>query len=448
MDIKKVSFLPGREKVIPCSEILDFINEGLSFLKGVITAVPLENFKMMATALVLGKKFRLSEISRMWLKKKSVNAFSHFMNAAKLPVEMMKRAYYRMLQKVLPLTKGFFIIDDTLEHHSKFCRLIFGVQKHFDHVVGKMVKAECLVFLYYSLGVIKFPVGWRIYYRKSDKTKNELALELVAEGLAAGFECEAVLADAWYCVRPFIAGLQRLKVNYILDLKTNATIDVPEAKKAVKKKRGRKRSRWYRKVNVVDYFKRLTWGKGVGFGADVETGKGEAVLYETKEAIRKIHALPGNHKVVMTYNPKRKTTKYLITNALEWEGLKVIRSFYERWNIEEFFQNVKQLFNLEGAMVRGEQAGAIKLLLVSYCDALLHLEVAKIALKKSQSAPVTVQSIVRLAMVENAERFVKLVGDTTKGKSFLERWIGQLKEDVFRKRVQRSPVVYLSAASG
>jgi SRSO17 transposase len=413
----------------------------------VITAVPLENLKMMATALVLGKKFRLSEISRMWLKEKSVNAFSHFLAAARLPMEQMKSAYYRMLQKVLPLTKGFFIIDDTLEHHSKMCRFIFGVQKHFDHVLGKMVKAECLVFLYYSLGVIKFPIGWRIYYRNSGKTKNELALELVAEGLRAGFGCEAVLADAWYCVSPFIAGLQELGVNYIFDLKTNATIDVPVGKKRAGKKRGRKRSRWYRKVNVVEYFKRLIWGKDVGFAGDVETGKREAVLYRTKEAIRKIHALPGSHKLVMTYNPKRHTTKYLITNVLEWEALKVIKSFYERWNIEEFFQNVKQLFNLEGAMVRGEQAGAIKLLLVSYCDALLHLEVVKIALKNPQSAPVTVQSIVRLAMVENAERFVKLVGDNNRGKSFLERWIGQLKEDTFRKRIQRSPVICLSAAS-
>jgi hypothetical protein len=316
---------------------------------------------------------------------------------------------------------GLFIIDDTLAHHSKMCQRIFGVQKHFDHVKGINVKAICFVFLYFKCGLIKFPLGFRIYFRNRRKTKHALAIELIKEALDNGFMCEAVLADSWYCVDPFVRKLQALGVRYILDIKTNATIDVPLRKKHTRiAKCGRKRQKWYEKENIVEYFKRRIRTRGtIGFQEDLETGKKARVLYTIKEATAKIHALKGQHKVIMTHDPVKGTTKYLITNEVTWEGVKMVRDFFERWRIEEFFENGKQLLDLEGASVRGEQGVAITTFLVSCLDALLNKEVVKLAFGNPQSAPVTVQSIVRLAELENVERFTELVRSET-GKEIFE----------------------------
>ncbi len=53
---------------IPCAERLPIIVSGLSFLMPAMTNIQFQNLTLIATALVLGAKFNLSEISRMWLK--------------------------------------------------------------------------------------------------------------------------------------------------------------------------------------------------------------------------------------------------------------------------------------------------------------------------------------------------------------------------------------------
>jgi len=63
---------------IPCANYISFIVCGLSFLKPALTDIQFQNLTLIATALVLGAKFNLTEISRMWLKEKSVSALSEF----------------------------------------------------------------------------------------------------------------------------------------------------------------------------------------------------------------------------------------------------------------------------------------------------------------------------------------------------------------------------------
>jgi hypothetical protein len=347
-----------------------------------------------------------------------------------------------MLQNRYELSGGRFIIDDTLEHHSVLCRLIYGVFKHWDHVFGKTMAAKCLVFLYYSQGgLIKFPIGWRIYVKGGKKTKNDLAIELIREGIRRGFPCGVVMADSWYCVEPFVKRLQRMRLKYILDLKTNATIRVPITEQEGKRRR-RKREKWYRTENVVGVMAQVGNQREIGFVGDVETGKAEKVLYQLKERVCMINALPGQHKVVYSYDPRKGTEKYLITNELSWEGVKVVTEYFHRWAIEEFFRSAKQQLDMEGACVRSKQGVTITLFLVTYIDSLIHSKIAELAAGNSKSGPVTVQSIVRLAELENAERFVSVI-KSAEGEEFLNRWIEGLKKDSIRRRVKKSVVAYL-----
>ena len=57
---------------IPCAERLPFIVSGLAFLQPALTNSQFHNLTLIATALVLGSRFCLSEINRMWLEEKCV----------------------------------------------------------------------------------------------------------------------------------------------------------------------------------------------------------------------------------------------------------------------------------------------------------------------------------------------------------------------------------------
>lgn len=207
--------------MIPCVDLLSFIREGFHFLRGVVKDLQLNNLMMIAISVVLSSRFCLSEVSRSWLKKRTVNAFSHCLRAAKFKLEDAMNTYARMIRQSYDLQGGRFIIDDTMEHHTKLCKFIYGVSRHWDHVFRRNVSAKCLVFLYYSEGgVIKFPIGWRIYFKGGKKTKNDLALELIQEGMRRGFPCGVVLADRWYCVEPFVRELRWMGLRYVMEIKT------------------------------------------------------------------------------------------------------------------------------------------------------------------------------------------------------------------------------------
>ena len=428
--------------MIPCVDLLNIVREGFQFLRGVVTDLQLNNLMMIVTTVILYNRFCLSEVSRGWLKKRTVNAFSHCLKAAKFKLREAMDAYARMLRQSYDLQGGRFIIDDTMEHHTKLCKFIHGVCRHWDHVFRTNMSAKCIVFLYYSEGgVIKFPIGWRIYFKGGKKTKNDLALELIREGIKRGFPCGVVLADSWYCVEPFIRELRWMGLRYVLEIKTNATVR-RSIKRTEEQRRGRKRKKWYRKVSIISHMEKVKEVRKIGFLGDLATGKEEKVLYEIKEKTCRIHALPGLHKVIYSYDPERGTEKYLITNELTWEGVKVVKEYFHRWVIEEFFRNAKQQLNMEGACVRSKQGVAITLFLLTCVDSLFHKEIAKLVSANSQSEPITVQSIVRLAALENAENFVRVI-KSPNGEKFLERWIKQLKADVVRHRKVKSEVGYL-----
>ena len=150
---------------IPCANRLPFIVSGLSFLQPALTDIQFYNLTLIATALILGAKFNLSEISRMWLKEKSVSTLSYLLSDAKFYAPEMEILYAKKMLRTYQITDGNFLIDDTMKHHTNFCKWIHGAFVLFDHAMKTNLKATCLIFLYYSDGgFIKFPIAFRIYY--------------------------------------------------------------------------------------------------------------------------------------------------------------------------------------------------------------------------------------------------------------------------------------------
>lgn len=440
---------------IPCIEPLKWIVMGLSFLQPAMTPIQFNNLILVATALILGSRFKLSEISQMWLGEKAVSTFSYFFSEAKFSVLEMQELYAVRVMQAYPMKSGYFIIDDTMEHHTKLCKWIHGVCCLFDHVLKTNLKAKCLVFLYYSDGfLIKFPILPRIFYQESKppkawqssqkmihKTKNELAIEMIEWALEKGFPPSTVLADSWFCVQPFIKELRRLQLPYILEAKSSYKLKI-SCKVPKRTPTGKLAKNQYDLYDLGEYFHGISDFIRCGFARDFDTGKREKTLYHAKIVTAYFNAFPGKHRVVQSIDPRKGTIKYLITNQLHWEASKILSNYSNRWVIEEFFRNAKQLTDMEGATIRSQEGVTLSLHLISWIDFLLHQKNYQSAAETPKKEPLSVPSIVRQAQTENMEKFIqKVQSDET----FVKRWVNVTQKSLHIKRKQRKELVDLDA---
>jgi hypothetical protein len=438
---------------LPCAKPLAFIVTGLSFLKPGLTNIQFDNMTLVATALVLGSGFNLSRISRMWLEEKVVSTLSFFLSDAKFSVPELQLLCAKRIQQVYDIQPGYFCIDDTMKHHSKFCKWIHGVFVLFDHALGTNLKATCIVFLYYSDGsLIKFPITFRLFYQQAAKmawqrgkkrpykTKYDLATEMLQWALQVGFPKSIVLADSWFCMGPFVKDLKRLGLSYIIEVKSNYTVRVASKDPKLTPK-GRLAKKQYDQVGLPEFFKLLCSVAKYGFDADPKTGKVQKVLYHTKIKTLRMNSIVGKHRVVESIDPTNQTTKYLLTDQLTWEAGKILATYNNRWVIEEFFRNAKQLTDMEGVTIRSEQGVAIALCLVSWIDFLLHFENYKQSTaEKLPKESLTIPSIVRRAQYENLQAIVERVKQE---EDFLQKWLAVEEKNIFKQRKQNKELVLL-----
>jgi len=427
---------------IPCAERLPFIITGLAFLQPALTNIQFSTLTMIATALVLGGKFSLSEISRMWLKDKCVSTLSSFFSDAKFSTDEMLHLYALHVIKLYKPNGGYYCIDDTMKHHTNFCKWIHGVFVLFDHALKTNMKAVCIVFLYYSDGGnVKFPINFRIYYQDTKKmpwqkkkksvykAKYDLALEMIEWALDKGFPRGVVLADSWFGSGPFIEGLKNFGMSYVIEIKSSFKVRMPFTEPMLTAK-GKIAKRQYACTYLPDVFKAIIPFSKCGFAA--KESKAEKVLYHAKIITAQLNSISGKHRIVQSIDPVKSTTKYLLTNELTWEANKIISAYSNRWVIEEFFRNAKQLTDMEGATIRSEQGVTLSLCLVSWIDFLLHFENHKQSTaEKLPKESLTIPSIVRRAQYWNLEAFIERV---LKDANLLKKWFGMERNNLDRKR--------------
>jgi len=439
---------------VPCAKRLSLVVCGLTFLQPALTNIQFDNLTMIATALILGSRFCLTEISRMWLSEKSISTFSYFLSDAKFSIQEMQMLYIRRALEVYKIKKGFFIIDDTMEHHSSFCKFIHGVFILFDHALNTNLKVICIVALYYSDGVfIKFPISFRIFYKSTGKsmpwqrgkkftykTKYELAIEMIAWALQMGFPKAVVLADSWYGIEPFIMLLKELELSYVVEIKASYNVKTL-CKSPRLTPKGRLSKNQFCLTKLPEFFESILNFTKCGFGRDIETGQEAKILYHLKVETVRLNAISGKHRIVASIDPVKQTTKYLLTNELTWDATKIVSFYSNRWVIEEFFRNAKQLLDMEGVTVRSEQGITLALSLVFWIDFLLHLENNKQGTAgELPKESLTIPSIVRKAEYANLEAVVERIKNDDK---FLNAWLDIEKSDLARKRKKRKQLVVL-----
>lgn len=282
---------------------------------------------------------------------------------------------------------------------------------------------------------------WRRGRKFVCRKKYELAAEMPEWALKAGFPKCTVPADSWFGIGPFVRELGRLKLNYVLEIKSSYNVRIRSEKpKLTPTKRLAKNQ--YDLTNISEFFRNIIFAVKYGFAHDEETGKHEKTLYHAKIITARLNSVPGRHRIVESTDPVGKTVKYLLTDQLTWEAGRIISVYSYRRVIEEFFRNAKQLSDMEGATVRSEQGVTTALCLVFRIDFLLHFENWKQCIAgELPKEPLTIPSIVRREQYENSKAFIEKVQND---EEFVRKWLGVEKNSIFRKRKMRNNLVELN----
>ena len=127
-------------------------------------------------------------------------------------------------------------------------------------------------------------------------------------------------------------------------------------------------------------------------------------------------------RLIKSVDVRKDCYKIFVTNELSWDAQKILTEYSYRWMIEEFFRNAKQLFDLEGASIRSEQGGAIKLFLVSFADLLISLQLWKSAQASSHKGLPTVSAILAQAAEENLKVLLN-TNDPDILKQIIDNWL-------------------------
>ncbi len=422
--------------IIPVLEPVRFVKNALhSCLSQLLSKPQLQNFIWLVSAIILGQKFNLSHIQDLLLGRKSDNAFSWFMSHSKID---LKKTWQALLLHAIHTfgtigCRGRFILDDTIAKNSKFCRFIEGACSLYDHATGAFVKGKCFVFLYFAVNdKIRFPLGWKVYV-PNQKTKYTLALELIDEALANGFRCSYVLVDSWFAIAPFLDALDKKKLHYVCELKSNNKIWTIIKGRSFK-------------FGLRQFFSCCSFAiKKAVFGLKTQ-GDGREVKgkYRTGSIICQLCALDHRTVLVESWMEGAKDPKYLITNDLRLDAQAILEHYSWRWLIEEFFGDEKKLLDFEGARVRNYQAGAVTVLTLSCADLLLSLEIFKISQTHSQSRSLTVSSMIAKIQEENVQLLLTALKGAEDGDRIATRWLEVLTKRSSRYRRQRRELCKLS----
>jgi len=418
---------------MPILKELCWVIEGVNGLDTKLTKPQKTNLIRLLTAIILLSTTTLSTVAIGWMGTISVNALSHFMTYAGLKGEIFMASAVRFAIRSMGL-KGAVVklaIDDTMEHHSRFCKCIANVYNLFDHALGTYCQAKCIVFAYLIVNErIRFPIGWRVY-QQGGKKKWELALELVDQAIAHGFTIYVVLFDSWYCVAPFTKALVSRKLTFISEMKSNnfAEFGVEGSKKNIK----------ILITKLFEYGKHLCQDVFLGLKSNDEK-KAERTLYKTQSINAYVLALGMRLKLIKSVDVRKGCYKIFVTNELSWDTKKVLEEYSYRWLIEEFFRNAKQLFGFEEASIRSEQGGAIKLFLVSFADLLVSLQLWRGIQNGSYKKLPTVSAILASAAEENLKCLLD-TSDHDTLKRIINNWLSICQKEQCKIRRERRSLV-------
>jgi len=142
--------------------------------------------KTYVTGLVAASNKTVQDISTIVLPAKSERALNKFLTEYDWDENQLNRERLALLQQADDTrwsSEGVVIIDDTFTH--KTGKKIPHAGKYYDHGIHSYIWGQNIVYALYADEKTTYPLGFRLY-KKHDKRRIELAIELVDELISKG----------------------------------------------------------------------------------------------------------------------------------------------------------------------------------------------------------------------------------------------------------------------
>jgi SRSO17 transposase len=172
------------------------------------------------TGLVAASKKTVEGITTHVLPAKSEHALNKFLIEYESDEQQLNTERLNLLQESNETrwsSDGVVIIDDTFIH--KTGEQIPNAGKFYDHTVPGYIFGQNLIYALYAEEKTTYPLGFRLY-EKDDKTRIELATELVDELIEIGVPADTYLFDMGYCSEEFVTHLEKYGKEWVSAVKT------------------------------------------------------------------------------------------------------------------------------------------------------------------------------------------------------------------------------------
>jgi len=376
-----------------------------------------ENFQHYLTGLIVLENKSLSNISRCILDSADKSNLSRFMSESPWDTQAVNRFRIQyMLSETLGIRAAtqdsFLILDDTLCEHVG--SLFEYVERHYDHCDGSYPLAHNLVTSYYLSGAVRFPVEAEVYRRYESvtkwagfmgqhfpavtipnkakdrakihkvwdaqlleldpefkrlheqfRTKIDIAKMLLSQSLEQKLPFKTVLMDSWYLSPDLVQWFLKYKIDWVSLIKRN------------------------RNLNTSSF--QLNDGQGNPIALPPQIKVEDLVplipvtsFQEVKMASQtywcftlcvRLEGL-GKVRLVINFSNPELTGTYavLISNRTDHHPKQIIIQYLQRWPIETFYRDSKQLLGLDEYRTRSFSAIKAHWCLVFVAYSILHLD--------------------------------------------------------------------------
>ena len=382
--------------MLPIASYPSIVEEFLPKMKQDFSKPQLENFAKYLTGIMVCDKKNVTAINNAFVGHKDQSALNNWLTDSPWSDEKLDQARKELAKEELNaknIKHGKLIVDDTLNH--KTGEHMEGVNIHFDHAEGKYTLGHQLVTTHLAAGRYSIPVDFELYQRNEGqpdfKSKIEIAKQLIAKAVAAGFDFDCVVYDVWYFNFEMTSYTENVGKDWVAGCKINRLIQTGDGF-----------------VSLADYLKKVPQEEFKK--VSVKTKEGERVFWTFAKNV----TLKNHHqrvRVVFSYEDEiLGEPKVLATNRLEWDVKTILETYLTRWNIDAFYRDAKQVLGLEDYEVRKLPGTKRHWLMVFLADTLLQFNSkAEPLVECVKGGFETVGSTCRYAATEVLRSFIGLV---------------------------------------
>jgi SRSO17 transposase len=389
------------------------------------------HFQNYLTGLIVLENKSMANIARCVLDSADKTNLSRFFSEAPW---LAKAVNQRRIAYLLESTKhqrrgankSALILDDTLCEHVG--SLFEYIDRHYNHGNKTYPLAHNLVTSHYVSEAVRFPVDLRMYRRYDEctrweefvkkhfpeqeipkrkkertrlhkkvdpilledpefrdlheqfRTKIVLAIELIEKAIEHNLPFSTVLFDGWYLAPHLVEVIEQYNKDWISILKTNRNLETNSF--VLRDSAGQPIPLAGSHIKVKQLVPLIPHNAYKAVKID------DQIYYCFTITVR----LPslGKVRIVISFdNPELEGTyAVLVTNRLDWNARHIIALYLQRWPIETFYQDGKQLLGLNEYRMRTAEAIQKHWCLVFVAYSLLHLHCLPASPVKKCTSPI------------------------------------------------------------